>query len=838
VDQGFFPQVLVADVTGNGIPDIVTANNLNNTVSVILSNGDGTFQAPLTSPAGVGLGFGLQVAAAHLHGDQAALDLVVANSGFAEAGSLGSLNLLVGNGDGTFQPPIILATGITPTAVVVGDFTGDGIPDLVVTNGFDQNQTNLLLFQGNGDGTFQAPVSFADGIAIDTSFDGGLAAADLNSDGNLDLIVAHGSPGGASILLGNGDGTFQAPVSIPTTPFGGSAAGLVVGHFHDPNTVDLAVADPSRSSVSVVLGNGDGTFQAPVDFSTGALSTPEALAVADFNNDDNLDIVAMNQHDQGVSVLLGNGDGTFQAPQIISLGSTPGAVAVGDLNGDGLPDVVTSHPPDPITTDPGFASVLLDAGDGATPLPGGFTGAVTTGVGVTEQSAPTDPSTVAISQFTNADGTLGLRVVTSGQADTVTITDDAQAGTTTVDANGQQEVFDLLFSHFDLQLHSEMDELTFLEAGTQATGGSLIGRHLDMRVDLGTGENHFTFNPAQADGEPADIEAHSNVNLNVVGHNGNDFVSLSFDDIAESRVNVNVHGIGGGTTPDAPGTVRDSITFGHAGSLAGIRNSSVDVNVALGKGDINFAFNDGIDLGHLPEVPDAAGFGPSTMSVTINDSARHKDADNLTLLTTGVVNTGSTLNFNTNLGGGNNSFNAVFDANTFRIDDDGGQFITGAHLGGAAHFNVQAGTGKDTISFRSIHQAHTIELSGLFDINILGGSGKDSIRNDFGGAGFTDDDPFELLATNRAFRLRIDGGTGDDLIKVNLANAPTATFDWDVAIVGGSGNNDITFIGTNPAGGTPTFGPSGSVFIDGGGDGTNPVDVFGNFPVEVVNANG
>jgi hypothetical protein len=311
-------------------------------------------------------------------------------------------------------------------------------------------------------------------------------------------------------------------------------------------------------------------------------------------------------------------------------------------------------------------------------------------------------------------------------------------------------------------------------------------------------------------------------------------VNISFDDIAESRVNVNVHGIGGGKTPDAPGTVRDSITFGHDGDLAGIRNSSVDVNVALGKGDINFLFNDHIDVGHLPVVPGAAGFGPSTLNVNINGSARHQDVDNVTLLMNGEVNTGSTLNFNTNLGGGNNSFNAVFDANTFQIDDDGGQFITGAHLGGAAHFNVQAGSGTDSISFKSINQSHTIELSGMLDVNILGGSGKDTIRTDFGGAGFTDDDPFELNATNRAFRLRIDGGTGDDLIKVNLANAATATFDWDVAIVGGSGDNDITFIGTNPQGANPTFGPSGSVFIDGNG---GTVDVFNNFPVEVVNAN-
>jgi hypothetical protein len=291
---------------------------------------------------------------------------------------------------------------------------------------------------------------------------------------------------------------------------------------------------------------------------------------------------------------------------------------------------------------------------------------------------------VDVSQFTNADGALGLRVVTSGQSDTVTITDDTQAGTTTVDADGQQQVFDHLFAHFDLQLHSKKDELTFLEAGADVTGGSLINRRLDMRVDLGTGENHFTFNPVQANDMPADVFPHSDVNLNVVGHNGNDFVNISFDDIAESRVNVNVHGIGGGKTPDAPGTVRDSITFGHAGGLAGIRGSSVDVNVGLGRGDINFLFNDHVDLGHLPEVPGAAGFGPSTMNVTINDSARPKDVDNVTLLMNGEVNTGSTLDFNTNLGAGNNSFNAVFDrtaqAGGCRLGRDRPELKGGGHV--------------------------------------------------------------------------------------------------------------------------------------------------------------
>src|SRR5262245_54948911 len=206
-------------------------------------------------------------------------------------------------------------------------------------------------------------------------------------------------------------------------------------------------------------------------------------------------------------------------------------------------------------------------------------------------------STVAVSQFTNADGSLGLSVVTSGQSDTVTITEDQMAGTTTVVSDGRTQVFDHLFTKFNLQLHSKKDQLTFAEAGTE----EIVGRRLSVLADLGTGENHLTFNPAQTDGEPADIFGHSDVSLSVMGHNGNDFVNLSFDDITESRVVLNVQGIGGSKMPLGAGVVRDSITFGHPGEIGGIRNSSVDVNVLLGQGNINLAFNDKVDLGHFDE---------------------------------------------------------------------------------------------------------------------------------------------------------------------------------------------------------------------------------------------
>ena len=429
---------------------------------------------------------------------------------------------------------------------------------------------------------------------------------------------------------------------------------------------------------------------------------------------------------------------------------------------------------------------------------------------------------VSVTPFTTPTGSAALRVIENGANDTVTITDNSTANATTVVADGQAQTFSRQFNLFSLQLIGKKDALTFNLSGPYAA------RQADVLVNLGKGENHFTFNPGLTA-----ITNHSDVNLNIAGNGGNDFVNLNFGDILESRVNLAANNLGGATRGPVSATPRDSITFGTL--RAGIRNSSVDVNVSLGAGTNNLAFNYGSDLGHLAGAGVAADFGPSTFNVNITGSNRRQDAANVTFFANGEVNTGSVLNFNTQFIAGNNTFQGVIDANNFQIDDDGGAFISGAHLGGAAHFNVHGGSGNDNISFASINQAHTIELSGLLDVNVAAGAGKDKINVDLGGpGGFTDDDPFELRATNRALRLRVIGGSGPDTIGVNLSNATTATFAYDVAVLGGSLISDITFVGVNP-GGSPTFGPAGSVLIDGG-LGQTDVHVFGNFPVEVLNA--
>lgn len=194
-----------------------------------------------------------------------------------------------------------LPTGNRPIGVAIGAFQTGGPPSLAVTNALAGTVSVLL---GNPDGTFQSHVDYPTGYR---SF--AVIAADFNGDGKLDLATADASSDAVSILLGNGDGTFQSAVNYSAGTY---PTGLVAGDFNHDGHLDLAAADYEGNTVAVLLGNGDGTFQAPVTYPTG--NTPYNVVTADFNADGKLDLAVVNADSETISVLLGNGDGTFREP--------------------------------------------------------------------------------------------------------------------------------------------------------------------------------------------------------------------------------------------------------------------------------------------------------------------------------------------------------------------------------------------------------------------------------------------------------------------------------------------------------------------------------------------
>ena len=273
------------------------------------------------------------------------------------------------------------ALGERPGPGAIGDVNGDGKLDLVVPNTnadtalFHPDTVSVLL--GNGDGTFQSPNAFA---TADAPFS--VAIADLNGDGKPDLALGNIDTSlvdTLSVLLGNGDGTFQAPQN---SPMGVTPYSVVAGDFNEDGIPDLAAANLLDDTVSVRLGNGDGTFQPRATFATGDI--PASVAVADLNRDGTLDLAVTNANSGNVSVLLGNGDGTFQAHTTYATAFDTGSVVIGDLNADGKPDLAA------VNSNSSTLSVLLGNGDGT------FQAQVV-------YAATTQPARVAIGDL-NGDG--------------------------------------------------------------------------------------------------------------------------------------------------------------------------------------------------------------------------------------------------------------------------------------------------------------------------------------------------------------------------------------------------------------------------------------------------
>ena len=379
--------VSVGDVNGDGKPDLLVTNNCvdqncaTGNVGVLLGHGNGTFQAAVTYATG---GEEPESAAlADVNGD-GKLDLLVANAICAPGCATGGVGVLLGNGDGSFQSAVTYHSGgFGAESAAAMDVNGDGKPDLLVANtcvtdgAFNCVNGSVGVLLGNGDGTFQAAVSYgSDGTGAAS-----VAVRDVNGDGNPDVLVANACGnngnygcmiGSVGVLLGNGNGTFRAAVNDTTGGY--EPDSVAVGDVNGDGNPDLVVTSQCDNSgncngvVGVLLGNGDGAFQPVVTYDSGGYQA-QSVAVADLNGDGKSDLVVANACANSnctnggvVGVLLSNGDGTFQsAMSYASVGQVADSVAVADVNGDGKLDLVVAN-------GDGSVGGLLGNGDGTFPI--------------------------------------------------------------------------------------------------------------------------------------------------------------------------------------------------------------------------------------------------------------------------------------------------------------------------------------------------------------------------------------------------------------------------------------------------------------------------------------
>jgi uncharacterized repeat protein (TIGR01451 family) len=329
--------VVVGDFNGDGKPDLAVANQGSSNVSILLGNGDGTFQPAVN----YGAGNSPSVIAVGDFNADGKLDLAVFQAGTSVSSVAGSISVLLGNGDGTFQAPKTTPLTAFATAMTVADFNLDKKSDLAVSNVDSSSGTavvTLSLFIGKGDGTFEPAkqTSVANG-----STNGVLAAADFNGDSKPDVAVA--TSAGFLILLGKGDGTFLQGAMLATAL---PLLSAVTADLNHNGKTDLVVGSSrtvcqrqfggfrchTNSNLSVFLGNGDGSFGGEQIVASGG--NYDWAAVGDFNGDGKLDVA------YPLAIQLGKGDGTFSPAITSPVGETAPAVVVQDLNGDKLTDFV------------------------------------------------------------------------------------------------------------------------------------------------------------------------------------------------------------------------------------------------------------------------------------------------------------------------------------------------------------------------------------------------------------------------------------------------------------------------------------------------------------------